>query len=105
MALAAESLGLAAEWISSVATAYRQAMTKQLIGIPDHYEVYDMMALGYPAYRLDSRKLLRNRETMVHYDDCGRDDFRTDEEVDDFIRARGIWTTANHRRGADKKMG
>ncbi len=105
MALAAESLGLAAEWISSVATAYPQAMTKQLIGIPDHYEVYDMMALGYPAYRLDSRKLLRDRETMVHYDDCGRDDFRTDEEVDDFIRRARIWTTANHRRGADKKMG
>ena len=102
MALAAEALGLASEWISSVATAYPQAMTRQLLGVPDHYEIYDMMALGYPAYRLDSRKLLRERDSMVHYDDCGKDDFRSDEEVNDFIRRARIWTTANHRRGVKK---
>ena len=105
MALAAESLGLASEWVSSVATSYPQAMTKDLIGIPPELEIYDMMALGYPAYKLDSRKLLRDRESMVHYDDCGRDDFRTDAEVNDYLRRARIWTTANHRRGADKKMG
>jgi nitroreductase len=105
MALAAETLGLASEWVSSVATAYPHCLTKELLGIPPELEIYDMMALGYPAYRLTSRKLLRDKKNVVHRDRCGIDDFRTDEEVNDFIRRARIWTTANHRRGIDKKMG
>jgi nitroreductase len=104
MALAAETLGLASEWTSSVALAYPQALVKDLLGIPPEFEIYDMMAVGYPAYRLTSRKLLRDREKMVHYDRCPAGSFRTDEEVDDFIRRARVWTTANHRRGADKKL-
>jgi nitroreductase len=105
MALAAETLGLASEWVSSVAVAYPNCMTKDLLGIPPELEIYDMMALGYPAYKLSSRKLLRNKEKMVHHDYCGPDDFRTDTEVNDFIRRARVWTTANHRGGVDKKDG
>jgi nitroreductase len=104
MALAAETLGLASEWVSSVATAYPHCMVKDLLGIPPELEIYDMMALGYPAYKLTSRKLLRDKAKMVHYDNCESDDFRTDAEVDDFIKKARVWTTANHRRGVDKKM-
>jgi nitroreductase len=104
MSLAATTLGLANEWVSSVATAYPQCMVKDLLGIPPELEIYDMMALGYPAYRLTSRKLLRDKGKMVHNDYCGPDAFRTDEEVNDFIRRARVWTTTNHRRGVDKKM-
>jgi nitroreductase len=104
MALAATTLGLASEWVSSVAVAYPHCLIKDLLGIPLELEIYDMMALGYPAYKLDSRKLMRDRVKMVHHDYCGAEDFRTDEEVNDFIRRARIWTTANHRRGVDKKM-
>jgi nitroreductase len=104
MSLAATTLGLANEWVSSVATAYPQCMVKDLLGIPPALEIYDMMALGYPAYKLTSRKLLRDKGKMVHYDYCGPDTFRTDEEVNDFIRRARVWTTANHRRGVDKKV-
>lgn len=103
MALAAETLGLATEWTSSVATAYPHCLIKDLLGIPPELEIYDMMALGYPAYKLTSKKLLRDKEKMVHYDYCGADDFRTEEEVNDFIKRARTWTTANHRRGMDKK--
>jgi nitroreductase len=104
MALAGATLGLATEWVSSVAVAYTHCLVKDLLGIPPELEIYDMMAVGYPAYRLTSRKLLRDREKMVHYDYCGAGSFRTDEEVNDFIRRARVWTTANHRRGVDKKM-
>lgn len=104
MALAAETLGLATEWTSSVATAYPHCLVKDLLGIPPELEIYDMMALGYPAYRLTSRKLLRDKDKMIHHDRCGAGAFRTEAEVDDFIRRARIWTTANHRRGVDKKM-
>lgn len=104
MALAAETLGLATEWTSSVATAYPQCLVKDLLGIPPELEIYDMMAVGYPAYKLTSRKLMRDREKMVHYDHCAAGSFRTGEEVDDFIKRARVWTTANHRRGVDKRM-
>ena len=104
MNLAATTLGLATEWVSSVATAYPQCLVKDLLGIPAELEIYDMMALGYPAYRLTSRKLMRDKARMVHHDYCGPEDFRTDEEVNDFIKRARTWTTANHRRGVDKKM-
>ena len=103
MSLAATSLGLANEWMSVSAVAYPQTQIKHLIGIPPELDIYDTMALGWPAYRLDSRKLLRDRDRMVHYDDCGEGDFRTEAEVDDFIRRARVWTTANHRRGVDGK--
>lgn len=104
MALAAETLGLATEWTSSVAVAYTHCLTKDLLGIPPELEIYDMMAVGYPAYKLTTRKLLRDKDKMVHYDRCAAGSFRTAEEVNDFIRRARIWTTANHRRGVDKKM-
>lgn len=104
MSLAATTLGLANEWMSVTAVAYPHTMIKDLIGIPPEIDIYDMMVVGYPAYNLSSRKLMRDRGKMVHYEDCGPEDFRTDEEVDDFIRRARVWTTANHRRGVDKKM-
>lgn len=104
MALAAETLGLATEWTSSVAVAYPHCMIKDLLGIPPELEVYDMMVVGYPAYRMTSRKLLRDREKMIHYDRCAAGSFRTDEEVNDYIKRTRVWTTANHRRGVDSKM-
>jgi nitroreductase len=104
MALAATTLGLATEWVSAVATPYAQGLLKGLLGIPKDLEVYDMMALGYPAYKARP-KLMRAREEMIHHDYCGEGDFRTDEEVRDFIRRTRAWVTASHRRGVDKDMG
>ena len=104
MSLAATTLGLANEWVSAVTTPFTHAFIKDLLGIPPELDIYDMMALGYPAYKLTSKKLMRDKEKMVHHDYCGPDDFRTDEEVNDFIMRARIWTTANHRRGVDKKM-
>jgi hypothetical protein len=65
-------------------------MIKDLLGIPEPVEIYDMMLLGYPAATARP-KFLRPKEKMVHYDDCGPDDFRTDEEVREFIRKTRAW--------------
>jgi nitroreductase len=100
MHLAATTLGLATQWVSAVAMPYTHCLLKDLLGIPQAMEVYDMMAIGYPAYK-SRPKLLRPREEMVHYDHCKEADFRTNEEVNDFVRRTRAWVTANHRRGAD----
>jgi hypothetical protein len=74
---------------------------KELVGVPDEFEPYATVPIGYPAYK-SRPKLLRPEKKMVHVDYCGKDDFRTSEEVESFARKTWIWTTANHRRGIDK---
>jgi len=103
MHLAATTLGLATQWVSAVATPYVNCLLRDLLGIPKELEIYDMIALGYPAYK-PRPKLMRAKETMVHNDFCGEEDFRTDEGVNDFVKRTRAWCTANHRRGVDKEM-
>jgi nitroreductase len=97
MNLAATSLGLRCQWVSIVSSPYVESELKKLIGIPDLFEVYDMLALGYPAAEPEP-KLLRDIGGMVHYDYCMRDEFRTDEEVSTFAKKTHAWTTAQHKR-------
>lgn len=97
MHLAATTLGLASQWISITHTVYVQGMIKDLLGIPPEFEVFDMIALGYPAIE-PNRKLMRETDEMIHYDDCGKDDFRDISEVREFIRRARNWTIGAHRR-------
>jgi nitroreductase len=99
MELAATSLGLATQWLGGSSKCY--ANLKEIIGIPEEFEPYATVPIAYPAYK-SRPKLLRPMKKMVHVDFCGKDDFRTQEEVESFARKTWIWTTANHRRGADK---
>jgi len=98
--MAAASLGLASQWLSSVATPYVHCMIKEWLGIPAELEIYDALAVGYPAVKARP-KLLRDKDKMVHFDHCGPEAFRTDDEVKDFIRKARTWTMAAHNRQAD----
>ena len=49
MHLAATSLELASQWVTSTASHYVQCMIKDLLKIPENLEIYDMMAVGYPV--------------------------------------------------------
>jgi nitroreductase len=97
MHLAATTLGLASQWISPVQVPFVQASIRELIGIPVELEIYDMMAVGYGASKARA-KFLRSQEEMIHYDDCGEEDFRTDEEVKEFIRRTRAWAIATINR-------
>lgn len=103
MHLAATALGLASQWVSLVSSPNNHLRLKGLLNIPAGIDVYDMMALGYPAQK-SRPKVMRPVEKMVHRDYFGEDDFRTEEEVRDFIKRTRAWVNANHRRGADKEM-
>jgi nitroreductase len=97
MHLAATTLGLASQWVSAIATPFAGCMAKDLLGIPHDMQTYDMMALGYPAIQ-SSDKFMRDQEKMIHYDDCGPKDFRSDDEVKDFVKRARNWTIGAHRR-------
>lgn len=101
MHLAATTLGIGTQWVSITHTAYVQSMIKQLLGIPPELEVFDMIALGHPE--MEPRpKLMRNHEEMIHYDDCGPDDFRSNEKAMDFVKRTRNWNIGSHSRGPDK---
>jgi nitroreductase len=96
MHLAATTLGLASQWISATHNGYVQCMIKRMIGIPVQLEIFDMIALGYPD--LEPRpKLMRDVKEMIHYDDCGPDDFRNYEEVRKFVKRARNWNIGSHR--------
>jgi nitroreductase len=103
MHLAAATLGLASQWVSLVASPRNHCLLKNLLHIPSELEIYDMIALGYAAYK-SRGKLMRPLDGMVHRDHFGEEDFRTDEEVRDFLKKARAWVFATHRRGADKNM-
>lgn len=84
MHLAATTLGLGSQWVSAIALPYVQYLTKDLLGIPQELEFYDMMAVGYPDMEPGTR-LMRAKEEMVHHDHYDRAKFRTEEKVKDFI--------------------
>lgn len=100
MHLAATTLGLASQWVSAVTTPFAHCMIKDLLGIPNEMVPYDMMALGYPA-SMPGEKYLRDKAGMIHFDDCGIGDFRSDDEVRDFIKRARSWTIGAHQKKAD----
>lgn len=97
MHLAATSLGLASQWISATHNSYVQTMIKNLLGIPVELELFDMIALGYPAIK-PNPKLMRETKEMIHYDDCGVEDFRDINGVRDFVKRARNWNIGAHRR-------
>lgn len=86
MTLAATTLGLGAQWVSTIANPYMQSLAKDLLRVPRELEFYDMMAVGYHDSEPGPR-LVRTREEIVHHDYYDRAKFRTDEKVTDFILA------------------
>ena len=84
MHLAATALGLGSQWVSTIALPYVQCHVKELLGLPEELEIYDMMVVGYPD-QVPKPRPVRAREEMVHYDYYDQAKFRTDGEVKDFI--------------------
>jgi nitroreductase len=78
--LAATALGLASQWYSSSASEKAEKALRDNIGFPEHLRIFDMMVLGYAAHT-PINKEPRSLKDMVHYDNCGITDFRTDEKV------------------------
>ena len=95
MHLAAASLGLASQWYSAAGGPDSEREIKKILGVPEPLKIYDMMALGY-ASRPPIPKEVRPLENMIHYDDCGLQDFRTDGEVVAYAEKTHAWCLSAH---------
>ncbi len=86
MHLAATTLGLGSQWVSTIAYPYVQCLTKALLEIPKEFEIYDLMAVGYPASGPKPR-LVRAKEGIVHFNYYDKDKFKSEAEIKDLIVA------------------
>ena len=80
MHLAAASLGLATRWVSAINMPQIEQKIRALLSIPEEFVTYDMMALGTSDFKPAVKKM-RALSEVIHYGQCGPEDFRTDEEV------------------------
>ena len=95
MHLAAAALGLASQWYTATSRGDSEQAIRKIIGIPESLKIYDMMVVGYPS-EPPSPKITRELKEMVHYDDCGERDFRTDEEVAAYAEKTKAWCLTEH---------
>jgi FMN reductase (NADPH) len=85
MQLAAKTLGLGSQWVSA-AGSFMEDDLKELLNIPKGVKIYDMMAVGYPAYQLGPRSP-RKIDEMTHYDQYDRTKLRSDQQIKEFIKS------------------
>jgi nitroreductase len=95
MHLAAASLGLASQWYSAASRPEAEREIKRIVGIPESLSIYDMMVIGYPAVPLNPKEV-RSLNELIHYDDCGPQDFRTDEQVTAYAQKTYDWCMDGH---------
>ncbi len=95
MHLAAASLGLASQWYTAVSRPDAERAIKAIIGIPEPLTIYDMMVLGYAASPPNPKEV-RDFGEIIHYDDCGPQDFRTDEQVIAEAEKTWAWCMGEH---------
>ena len=85
MHLAAASLGLGAMWVTACRIPAAQKAVMEVLGVPDHLELYQMMALGYPDMTPPVKKM-RPKESVTHYDVCSPEDYRSMEDIEGYFK-------------------
>ena len=79
MQMAASSLGLGSMWVSAFRNPEVDKRTKELLKIPLHFKVFEMMAIGHPAIK-PGKKKLRELSNIIHYNQD--DNYRAREDLD-----------------------
>jgi nitroreductase len=95
MHLAAASLGLSSQWYTSAGRPAVENEIRNIIGIPDDLKIYDLMILGYPAVP-PVKKEVRAVKDMLHYNTCGKDAFRSKEQVEKEAAITKAWCFSAH---------
>jgi len=95
MHLAATALGLASQWYTATSRLAAERAIREIVGFPEALTIYDMMVVGYQAAP-PGPKIVREVTDMLHYDACEAQDFRTDEEVEEYARVTKAWCLGEH---------
>jgi|WetSurMetagenome_2_1015567.scaffolds.fasta_scaffold47245_3 nitroreductase len=99
--LAAQSLGLGAQPVSSVKSARVQGLVRHLLNLPDYLYLYEMLVVGYPANEgPPSAKLMRHLDDVVHHGPLAEGDLVGDDELKKQIRKLRMGNVARHQEAA-----
>lgn len=78
MQLAASSLGLGSMWVSAFRNPAVEGPTRELLNIPPHLRVYEMLAIGYPGMK-PGKKKLRELSDTLHFNRA--ENYRSQKEL------------------------
>ncbi|MBN2061752.1 MAG: nitroreductase family protein [Deltaproteobacteria bacterium] len=95
MHLAATALGLSSQWYSGAGRQGVEEEIRAIIGFPEHLTIYDLMILGYPAVSPVPKEVRALRD-IIHYNECGKGDFRSDEQVVAEAAITRAWCLSAH---------
>jgi nitroreductase len=82
--LAASALGLGSQYVTDSNAPFLEAMMKDLLGIPEPYDIYELIPLGYPENE-PLPPFRRNLKEITHREKFDRRKFRSDEKIHKFI--------------------
>jgi nitroreductase len=80
MITAASSLGLASQYVTLISSPKKQKEVKKILNIPSYMKIYDVAAIGYPAYK-PREKFTRDLEEIIHFDKYDETKSWSDEKI------------------------
>lgn len=79
MQLAASSLGLGTMWVSAFRNPAIDGPAKEILDIPSHLQIYEMLAIGYPGMKAGKKKMRELSDTL-HFNRA--ENYRTQADLD-----------------------
>ena len=67
MITAATSLGLASQYVTLISSPLKANKVKKVLNIPSYMKIYDVAAIGYPAYS-PRPKYIRELSDIIHFE-------------------------------------
>jgi len=104
MHLAAASLGLASQYVTTSRGTYMSTLLKAELGIPDYMTVYELIPIGYPARRPEPPPR-RPLEEIVHREGYEPAKARNAEALDDFLWSQTRLGDYGRRRRPNPPVG
>lgn len=97
--LAAASLGLGSQWVSTTPILERELKT--LLGVPEWFTIPHIIPIGYIDYKPPG-PYRRKLSEILHYDKYDMSKFRTDEQIVEYIAQLRERTRSAYYVKADK---
>ena len=87
--LAAECVGLGTQWVSDVSSPYFAVLLKEMLGIPDPLQPYQLIPVGYVS-RTPRPNARRRVADFVHYERYDARKFRSQKQIERFLGTMGL---------------
>jgi len=80
MITAAASLGIGSQYVTLMSSPLKSKKVKEALNIPSYMKIYDVAAIGYPAYE-PRRKFTKELSETIHFDKYDQSISWSDEKI------------------------